>query len=264
MKRRSKGIVQRNSNSNMWLPSCLGIVLGAGAALLLHAPVSWLSSAIHKVSHGRIQLLQTQGSVWNGSAALVLTGPAGGTAAMTWPSRWHWHIRPDWKGLGVQLSTACCTPADVHLRVTPSGVEIKPAALHMPIALLQGLGSPWNTLQMQGGLQLHWQTMQMSWVGTQPAWNGSAQLRALHLSSRLSTLPQVGSYQIDFQGGSKPQLRVSTLQGPLYVEGQGKVTNNRWNFEGQAFAQPEQAKALANLLNLLGERSGQKTRIRWG
>jgi len=254
---------KKNKEPRLGFVSVLGGALGTVLALVIYAPASWLASAIHVASQGRVQLMQVQGSVWNGSAAVVLAGAAGSSAAMTWPSRWQWRVSPQALGVGVELHAACCTSQPIELQAGFSGLQISSAALQMSASVLQGLGAPWNTLQLQGDLQLHWPAVHWAWQQP-PSWQGSLQLQALRVSSRLSTLPQIGSYQAELQAGSNPQLQISTLQGPLQLEGQGTIQQGRLKFEGQAYAQPEQAQALANLLNLLGERSGQKTRIKWG
>lgn len=255
--------VASQHRSTKWLAIC-GASLGAAIALLTHAPAAWLASAVYAASHGRVQLLQAHGSLWNGSAAIVLAAAAGGSAAMTWPSRWEWRLRPEGLGLGVQLQSMCCTPVPIRLRASLSGLEVRPGDLQMPMAVLQGLGTPWNTVEMQGNLHFRWQKLEMFWQQTLLLWQGAVQLKAMRISTRLSTLPEIGSYQIDIQGGEQPVAQVSTLQGPLHLEGSGHMQRGKWRFEGQAYAQPEQADALANLLNLLGQRSADKTKIQWG
>lgn len=104
----------------------------------------------------------------------------------------------------------------------------------------------------------------MPWQQSPQQWQGVAQVKALRISTKLSTLPEIGSYQLDVQGGLQPSFQVSTLQGALHLEGAGHMQRGHVRFEGQAYAQPEQAGALANLLSLLGPRSGDKTKIQWG
>ena len=96
---------------------------------------------------------------------------------------------------------------------------------------------------------------------------GQAQLDMLAMSSRLSTLRPMGSYRLLLQGGSggqAPQLTLSTLDGALLLSGNGQWVGQRLRFTGEASAAPERAAALANLLNIIGRRSGARSIITLG
>ena len=94
-----------------------GAVLGALGAGLLFAPAHWLAGGVARASGGQLQLLQPRGTVWNGSAQLVLTGGASSQDATALPGRVHWRLRPTLGGLHAQLQAACCTPAPLQLQV---------------------------------------------------------------------------------------------------------------------------------------------------
>lgn len=55
---------------------------------------------------------------------------------------------------------------------------------------------------------------------------------------------------------SSMQLELSTQQGALRLQGQGRQLVGRWRFQGQAQAESGQYPVLANILNLIGNRSG--------
>ena len=76
-----------------------------------------------------------------------------------------------------------------------------------------GLGTPWNTLQPQGRLILQTQGLEAVWSAGRMALAGRAQLDAMSMSSRLSTLRPMGSYRLELTGGEVPALALSTLQG---------------------------------------------------
>ena len=69
-----------------------------------------------------------------------------------------------------------------------------------------------------------------------------------------------GSYQLLLQGGGKAdaatQLRLSSIEGPLQLTGEGQWTGARLRFRGTAQATDGQDSALANLLNIIGRRQG--------
>jgi general secretion pathway protein N len=97
-------------------------------------------------------------------------------------------------------------------------------------------------------------------------WNGSAHLDAQDIASRLSTLRPMGSYRLSWQANaalsdnmSGPTIALSTLQGALRLSGKGEWIGSRLRFVGEASAAPEREAALANLLNIIGRRSGART-----
>ena len=73
-------------------------------ALALFAPARWLAALAQQASAGRVQLLAPRGTLWEGSAQLVLTGGAGSRDAMALPGEVSWRLRPVWNGVTLQLS----------------------------------------------------------------------------------------------------------------------------------------------------------------
>jgi general secretion pathway protein N len=93
---------------------------------------------------------------------------------------------------------------------------------------------------------------------------GGAELVARNMSSRLSTLRPMGSYRITLLGGTVPSLRLDTLEGSLQLAGSGQWVGRRLRFQGEASAAPEREAALANLLNIIGRRTGPRSIITIG
>lgn len=245
-----------------------GALLGLLCALLLFAPARWLSGPIQRASEGRVLLSEPRGTVWSGSAQLILTGGAGSTDAIALPSRIDWRLRPQWDGLFAELATACCTTQPLTLRVRPrwGGAQVRFADVQTqwPAALLAGLGTPWNTLQIDGALVLGTHELSVEWVQGRLAIAGRAELTAQRLSSRLSTLRPMGSYRITVVGGTTPTLQLDTLEGSLQLTGSGQWVGSRLHFSGAASAAPGREAALSNLLNIIGRRSGERSIITIG
>lgn len=245
-----------------------GALLGALGAAALFAPAHWLAGGVARASGGQVQLLQPRGTVWNGSAQLVLTGGASSQDASALPGRLHWRLRPALGGLHAQLQAACCTPAPLQLRVQArwGGAQLTVAdhQSQWPAAVLTGLGTPWNTLQLQGQLALQTQGLQIDWAAGRMVLAGQAQVDALAMSSRLSTLRPMGSYRFVLQGGAVPTLALQTLGGSLQLSGSGQWVGTRLRFTGEASAASEREAALSNLLNIIGRRSGARSLITLG
>jgi general secretion pathway protein N len=66
------------------------------------------------------------------------------------------------------------------------------------------------------------------------------------------------------QGGPQSTLRLETLDGSLQLTGSGQWVGSRLRFRGEAAAAPEREAALANLLNIIGRRSGPRSIISIG
>ena len=198
----------------------------------------------------------------------MFTAGPGSSDAAALPGRLAWQLRPRWDGLWVQLQAPCCTPQPLtlraHARLGGFGFVVTDGESQWPASLASGLGTPWNTLQFDGDLQLSTRGLSVEWAAGRPVVAGRAELVAQRLSSRLSTLRPMGSYRITLQGGSPTTLQVQTLEGSLQLSGSGQWVGSRLRFRGEASAAPEREAALANLLNIIGRRNGPRSIITIG
>lgn len=251
-----------------WSWALAGAALGLVCALLAFAPARWLASAIEEATGGRVLLSEPRGTVWRGSAQLALTGGPGSRDAAALPTRLDWRLRLQWNGLVAQLSSACCTPQPLVLRLSPrwggAHLMVADGQSRWPAALLAGLGTPWNTLQLDGSLLLSTQGLSVEWIEGRLSVAGRAELTAQRISSRLSTLRPMGSYRITVLGGDTTTLQLATLEGSLNLSGTGQWVGSRLRFSGVASAAPDREGALSNLLNIIGRRSGATSIITIG
>ncbi|MFC5496231.1 type II secretion system protein N [Caenimonas terrae] len=251
-----------------WAWAWGGLLLGVLLALALFAPARWLASAVASASSGRVVLDDPAGTVWNGSARLLLAGGSGSNDVAALPGRIDWRLRPAWGGVDARLTPVCCTtePLEVRTRLRWGGVELRigDQRTQWPAAVLAGLGTPWNTLQVEGDLVLATKGLSVEWVEGRVAVAGRVELTASRLSSRLSTLKPMGSYRITLNGGSPSTLQLETLEGALQLTGSGQWIGSRLHFSGTASAAPEREAALSNLLNIIGRRRGARATITIG
>jgi hypothetical protein len=152
----------------------------------------------------------------------------------------------------------------VALGLGKARVAVADGVSMWPAALLAGLGTPWNTLQLDGELGLSTQGLSVEWSAGRLAVGGRAELAAARISSRLSTLRPMGSYRITLNGGATSTLELATLEGSLQLSGNGRWVGSRLRFEGVASAAPEREAALSNLLNIIGRRNGARSIITIG
>ena len=86
--------------------AALGVLLGGLVAGLVFAPASWLASGLSGATGQRLLLADARGTVWHGSAVLVLTGGEGSNDASALPGRLHWTLGLDGLALGCLLYTS--------------------------------------------------------------------------------------------------------------------------------------------------------------
>jgi general secretion pathway protein N len=251
-----------------WYWALAGGTLGLLTAVVVFAPARWLAAALAQASEGRVILAEPRGTVWTGSAQLVLSGGSGSRDATALPQRLEWRIRPTTYGVLADVQARCCMaqPWQVQARPRWGGVQlgVSNANSQWPAALLTGLGTPWNTLQPEGQLSLSTQGLSADWNAGRMELSGRVQLDAMGVSSRLSTLRPIGSYRVTVLGGPAPSLQLETLEGSLQLSGSGQWVGARLRFDGAASAEPDRVDALSNLLNIIGRRDGARAIIKVG
>jgi general secretion pathway protein N len=255
-----------------WRWAVIGALLGMLIAVLVWPPARWLTWGVAQVSRDQVRGFNARGNLWQGSAQLALNGGAGSRDAQTLPGRWHWHIQPGLRSWHLTLRADCCMDqaieARVQLGLSSLSLQLNDHVSRWPAAWLSGLGAPWNTLQAEGVLQWQTQSLSLHWNAGRLQMKGMAQLHAHNMSSRLSTLKPMGSYRIQIlgtpQGTATPELQLSTLQGPLQLQGQGQWVGSRLRFSGQASAEAGSETALSNLLNIIGRRQGSRSLLSLG
>ena len=245
-----------------------GAVSGALLTAAVCAPASWLASGVQSATDGQVQLQEARGTVWNGSARLVLTGGKDSRDHTSLPTRLNWTLRPALTGASIALQSDCCTQTPVLASLQPGWnamtVKVSNSLIQLPADMLAGLGTPWNTVALQGQLRLTTEGLALQYQAGRASSQGLTRLEALAVSSRLSPLKPLGSYRLDVQGGDNARMNLSTLNGDLQLSGQGQWVGSRLHFNGEASASPEREAALSNLLNILGRRQGTRSIITFG
>lgn len=256
-----------NSMRAAWGPAAWGALLGLSLALLVWAPAQWLAWGVSQASQGQVQWLDARGTVWAGSAHWVLSGGTGSRSQQALPGRLHWTLLPTWTGLRLRWLADCCMTEAASLQVQAGlsslQLQASDSSTQWPAAFLTGLGSPWNTLQLDGQLRLRTEALKLNWTQGRLQIKGLAELQVKNLSSSLSSIKPIGSYQLQLRGPAKgtatPSLQLNTLEGPLHLTGQSQWMGFRLRFTGEASAQEGHEAGLANLLNILGHRQGARS-----
>lgn len=250
-----------------WPWAVAGLLLGGAGMCFWQAPAHWATDVLRQLSSQKVAFLDVRGTVWRGSARLALIG-GDGESATALPGRLEWELRPAWFGLEAELRAKCCIEHSLNFSVLPrlGGIKISfsDSVSQWPMQLLAGLGSPWNTLQMQGQLGVTAKGLWVDWSSGSRLMGGQAQLEVTQLSSSLSTLRPIGSYRLSLQGGAESPIVLETLEGPLRLSGSGQWSANGLRFEGLATTAPEQEVVLAPVMEMIGRRDGARTTIKIG
>ena len=256
--------------------SIAGVLLGVLVALVAFAPAEWIARAVSSATGERVLMSDARGTIWSGSAVIVLTGGAGSRDASALPGRLDWSLGLAGTSLALKARQACCLNDTVTLKLKPglgrfavTMVPTQGSVGQWPSALLGGLGTPWNTLQLGGTIRMQSPGLTVEWVQGRVLLDGNLDIEVMQASSRLSTLDTLGTYRLSLNGsasnpGEPPQVNLVTVDGALKLSGSGTWTPNGLRFRGEATASEAEAAALSNLLNIIGRRNGARSVISIG
>jgi general secretion pathway protein N len=238
----------------LWL---LAALLGSVVTVLLFFPATWMAGLVEKQTGGRLTLGDAQGTLWRGSAFIGGAASSNGAVTPLLPGRFAWKLSPlvVFGMVDLELSNAESLAQPVNFRGSWRHWQLSPSALLLPADGLAGLGAPLNTLAPSGVMRLSWTALELEAQGNTVAVNGRTTLEMTDMSSRLSPIKPLGSYQLALDWrGQQAQLDLSSVKGPLLLSGKGSLQNGRLQFSGQAQAADGYEQSLGNLLNLLGQR----------
>jgi general secretion pathway protein N len=224
--------------------------------LLVMAPAAWITPQFSKATRGHVNLVDPSGSLWHGSASLMLAAGPDAESATLLPGRVEWRTAfwPLFTGrVRMQMRQSEAMPDGVTVDATPRSATLSGGGIAVPASLLAGLGAPFNTLDLQGDVRLAW----TDWRSFNRQAFGQLTVTLNDMSSRVSRVKPLGSYQLVFQAqGTAGTFDLSTLKGPLLLNGHGTLSEGSTSFMGTASSAPEAVDNLAGLLNLLGRPSG--------
>lgn len=254
----------------------LGFVVAALIILLVTAlviaPAQWAADYVRSATNGRLELAEASGTIWNGSAIVVLASPAEtGASRASLPERLSWQLSP-WALLAGQVDlalmhpSALSQPLAINAPLFGRTFTLSPTTLRLPASLLVGLGAPWNTVRPGGILTVSWDRMRVEPGRWQGGINGEWQLA----SSALTPVSPMGHYRVQTNGiWPGTQLELLTISGPLELKGNGTINEGgRLRFTGRAQAMagtdPGVKAQLTGLISLLGRRDGEGSLLNFG
>ncbi len=250
----------------------LAALLVLAVTVLVIAPAQWVAGAVRQATHGRVELAESRGTAWNGSAVLVLAAaPDAGATRASLPERLSWQLSP-WALLAGQLDltishpSALTQPVGIRASLFGGSTVLSAATLRLPASLLVGLGAPWNTVRPGGILVLSWDRLRLE--PRRASGNVAAEWQ--HASSALTPVSPMGHYRLQTNGvWPGTQLDLLTISGPLELKGSGTIPEGgRLRFTGRAQAvagtDPGVKAQLTGLISLLGRRDGDGALLNFG
>jgi general secretion pathway protein N len=239
---------------------------------LVIAPAQWAAGAVRSATQGRVDLAEARGTVWNGSAVLVLAAASDATASRaSLPERLSWQLSP-WSLLAGEVDltishpSALTQPLVIRSGLFGGTTTLGATTVKLPASLLVGLGAPWNTVRPGGILALSWDRLQIE--PRRLTGNFSAEWQ--HASSALTPVSPMGHYRLQTNGvWPGTQLELLTISGPLELRGSGTIPEGgRLRFTGRAQAlagtDPGVKAQLTGLISLLGRRDGDGAVLNFG
>jgi len=259
------------ARSRVWITAAAGGALATLVTAAALAPAQWADQAVRSVSGGHVELAEATGTIWNGSATLVLaSGGSRDVVRAGLPDPLSWHLSP-WPllfgsfELTLRHPSALMAPWQVNAYVG-GRMQLGAATLRLPAAMLTGLGAPWNTVRPGGIISLHTDGMHFA----QGEFQGSVTAEWIYASSALTPVSPIGHYRLQTSGPYPgTRLELQTISGPLELAGSGTIAEGgRLRFEGiarpQATADPATKTQLTGLISLLGRREGDAAILSFG
>ncbi|MEO8717064.1 MAG: type II secretion system protein N [Burkholderiales bacterium] len=226
------------------------------AALVVFAPATLIDARLQRMGGGTLRLAEARGSLWSG-AGWIEARDAHGRAGIA--RRLAWRVLPESLLRGrlvaeVELDQAA-RPFPVTISV--SGLEIGEVHVRLPAAAL-GLGMPrLAPLRLTGDVLVDVSHLSFARAGTA----GAATLQWRAAGSVLSPVSPLGDYEVRFSAdGPTVRATLSTLEGPLQLEGKGTWTRGAaLDFIATARVPAAQQEQLAPLLRLIAVERGAGT-----
>jgi general secretion pathway protein N len=259
------------ARARAWVFPALGGVLAALLTVAVLAPAQWADRVVRSATGGRVELAAASGTLWNGSATLVLaSGDGRGNSRAGLPDRLSWSLSP-WALLTGTLELTLRHPSALTapLQVTAwldGRLQLGAATLRLPAAMLAGLGAPWNTVRPGGIVSLHTDGLELA----RGHCRGSLTAEWEYASSALTPVAPIGHYRLQTSGQYPgTRLELQTISGPLELTGSGTIAEGgRLRFEGIARPVAEADAAtktqLTGLISLLGRRDGDTAILSFG
>jgi hypothetical protein len=228
--------------------------------LIATAPAAWLALGVARMSHGVVNLNQATGSVWGGSAQLVVHN---GSSVPRNLGMLSWDAQVWWLFLGrVQVELHLVNSnIDMHgrLGIAYNTVYLDAVAADINAAYAVAVYLPAALINPEGRITVRAPSIKIQ----QGAVTGKADLTWENAAVSLSNGKVLGDYHLTFDGqGQSVLLKIDTLKGKLRFDGQGIWRPGSGYMQVSGSAVPEeQPSEVDSLLQIMGPDMGGGRRI---
>jgi general secretion pathway protein N len=218
------------------------------ATLIIHAPATLIDAELQEASNGRLRLAQAEGTIWSGTG-LIEIRDAGSRSAIAKDIAWRVLPESLWRGRLICEIYLERTDQRALMAVSLSDIEITNANINLPAEALVFAEPRLKPLKLSGDVQLRATNLSVGRGGLL----GRVTLKWLAAGSAFSTVSPIGSYELRLDGqGHSVTAALSTLEGPLQIDGSGSWTNGKaLAFHATVLVPPQYRQQLVPLLRLI-------------
>lgn len=223
-------------------------------------PAAWIQGPLGQIGGGRWSIGGAEGTVWNGSATLLLAGNGdhneadGGSRRVVQNIRWKLRWNELWRGrLAID---ATLERGSVLILIDSANVAVEGLDTQLPASVLTGLiAGPLGRYGWSGVLEARSAAFKCSRQGR----NCTGELELLWRDAGVAEIPGpvLGSYRVSIVGeGPALHFNLATLEGRLQLAGRGEIGTDGVRFTGEASAAGADSGALQAQLRTLGRATG--------
>ena len=218
------------------------------AVLAATAPATLIDAGLRQATEDRLRVTDASGSLWSGMGRLEARDADGRERI---GEKVAWRVRP----ASLLSARLVCdvrlaqSSAPFRAEISPASVTIGEADLAVPAAMLGLVAPRLAPLKLAGELRLRVQNLAIGRGGLE----GGMTLQWNRASSALTPISPLGSYELGITAaGGSGEVRLSTLSGPLQLDGSGSWTKDRpLELLATARMPPDVRPQLAPLLRLI-------------
>ncbi len=243
------------------------------SVLIVNAPAAWLSPAIRKASHGTVDFSNSWGTVWNGSAQLLIRRSDKETLQIPQALAWRLSIDSVLSQSATVTLNSTALKMPVRLDIKGNAVQVDAGQYHLPAGSLNTLGAPFNTLKPSGDVRLNW-TAFTTTLDAKAAPAVPLSINIQSLRSGVTGGQVLGDYTVTATPkattlANRWAIDLQTVANPaapatLLLTGSGElglIGPPLFELKAKA-ATPEARQRLQALLNFLGRRQGDEYVLR--
>lgn len=230
-----------------WHLAAIGLAAYA-LGVIATAPATLIDTGLQRISHGKLRLVEAQGTLWSGSGQIEIRDSGGRTGVAR---SFAWRMLPESLLRGHLVCEVRMEQATKPFPVTISlsRIELANADISLPATAL-GLGVPrLAPLGLTGELLLHVASLSIERKQMQ----GKVTLQWRDAGSVFTSVSPLGDYELSLDAeGASNHIVLRTLQGPLQLDGKGSLAvGGNPDFLVIARVPPQHQQQLGPLLRLI-------------